>query len=79
MNWLKENIFPIIISAAIIILSTLAIVYWPTKPDHIPDSSKMVHGVDIAEYSVAGGGVQRVITFSGDTATYEVVITDYDR
>ena len=72
MKWLIEwgmKILTMIIAIAALIL----VIVKAGKPDHIPDSGSMI---DITEYSVAGGGVQRVITFRGDGVTYEVVITE---
>jgi hypothetical protein len=72
MKWLKEWGWAI----ALILVFVMPLVLWlvsAVKPDQPPDSGSMI---DITEYSVAGGGVQRVITFRGDGVTYEVVITE---
>ena len=72
MKWLKEwgilLIFAVILSAGV----SIGIILPRSKTETVSD----LPGVDITEYSVAGGGVQRVITFTGDGCTYEVVISE---
>lgn len=73
MKWLIEwgmKILTMLIAIAALVL-LIATISKP-KTETVAD----LPGVDITEYSVAGGGVQRVITFSGGGVTYEVVITE---
>ena len=73
MKWLIEWGMKILtMLAAIAALILVIVTISNPKTETVSD----LPGVDITEYSVAGGGVQRVITFRGDGCTYEVVITE---
>ena len=72
MKWLKEHIFNLVMIAALLFIGVSYFINRNPKTETVSD----LPGVDITEYSVAGGGVQRVITFRGEGVTYEVVITE---
>jgi hypothetical protein len=78
MKWLKEW-WPYLINLVLLSVTIIfAILLWPPKVKDKTETVSTLESVDIQEYGVAGGGVQRVITFRGQGAMYEIVITEVD-
>ena len=73
MKWLKEW-WPYVISLMLLSLTiVILILLFQSK---VKDKTETVSTLDVQEYGVAGGGIQRVITFRGNGAMYEIVITE---
>jgi len=68
MKWLKDY-WPLILNCVVTAIALTVLFTRPVK-------TETVSTLDVREYGVAGGGTQRVLTFRGQGAIYEVVITE---